>query len=219
MKKTLPSNIIVWLDVDSVLVDFYAYFHDHLRNAYSIDLPKDFIPDDWQYSGVLRGVTFAEAFASLPKSWPRDVKAYSGAAEFTNWLHKMGCYVVLVTHIPEAQKNFRIENLIGNGIFFDEIYFPFGEPKSTVANLVFDRYKSPTEEKLTGLVVDDYFKNVIDMLSVEHIHAGFSLDYSFNKSFQSTLDQTEKYAHTSSKTPQELYLATRQYVTRLASKN
>jgi hypothetical protein len=208
MKKVLSSNVIAWVDVDSVLVDFYEYFHVHLNDQYGIKLPKDFVPSDWSYADVLHEQSFIEVFNSLPPDWAAHLKVYDGAANFMKELHEMGCYIVLLTHLPESQKQYRLQNLIKNGIYFDEIFSPFGQPKSQVAEMLLPRFESGNGAQIEGFIVDDYFKNTIDMMKLKHVKAGFSLNYPFNVPLAHPANNTGKHFSADSKCPTELYQAT-----------
>ena len=208
MKKVIPQNVIAWVDVDSVLVDFYQMFHKHLEVNFGYKIEPNFIPRSWTYDDVLRGHTFEQVFGSLPNNWAADLSVYEGAREFMSELHELGCYVILLTHLPESQKHHRLGNLIKNAIYFDEIFFPYGQPKSQVADMLLPRFESGNGKSIEGFIVDDYFKNIVDVLTLDHVKAGFSLAYPFNEAYKPMVEPQGKDLHLYPTSPQELYEVT-----------
>jgi hypothetical protein len=211
MKKTLPGNIIAWVDVDSVLVDFYSYFHAHLAE-FGVKLPSTYIPDSWTYDGLLGNHKFSDVFDSMPPDWTSKLIAYEGASQFLKNLHEAGCYVVLVTHVPESQKNHRINSLISQGVYFDEIYFPFGSPKSSIVKALLPRFKTVGGSKIKNIFVDDYMVNVVDMAKLQELDRCFSLNYPFNKIHIPTEKSLMEKIDVTSNSPVELYLSVTKYV-------
>lgn len=205
MKRSLPGNTIVWLDVDSVLLDFNSYFHRHLAYNYDIQIPPNHIPDTWSYDGLLGGREFAEVFNSLPTDWPVHLLAFKGAADFTAALRNLGAYVILVTHVPEKQKNSRIECLIDQGIYFDEIYFSYETSKADIARTLLPRFQPKSSKDIHSIFVDDYMKNILEMSALPEIQKCFSLDYPYNTTYLAKAKAQRTKISYQSRSPRELY--------------
>lgn len=214
MKKRLPGDTIAWVDVDSILLDFYTYFHKHLSEKYSIHIPPGYIPESWTYEGLLGEHKFTDVFDSMPTDWTLHLKAYEGAKEFTQKLHKNGRYVILVTHVPEAQKVNRMKCLIDQEIYFDEIYFPFGSPKSTVIQALSPRFES-SNGKIKNIFVDDYMKNIIDVAALPNIDQCFSLNYPLNSKLIPSDKNLLRKIDWESQNPKELYSTVFKYLSKV----
>jgi hypothetical protein len=49
----MKKEIIVWLDVDDVLLDFKKKYNRHLRENYNVNIKDNYIPKNWHYTEVL----------------------------------------------------------------------------------------------------------------------------------------------------------------------
>lgn len=115
----------VYLDVDGVLLDFVAYAVPFFNKKTGVKVPKGYMPKSKNLKElVVKGKpTFSSLVEILPENWPFYLKSYPKASEFTNSLHKNGIRVVLITTIPQSCQVYRIQNLLMNNIYYDEIYF------------------------------------------------------------------------------------------------
>jgi hypothetical protein len=168
-------------------------------------VPNGFVPSTFDYSGILGSKSFTEIFASLPKNWTEEVRAYSEAANFTQALHRLGCHIVLVTHIPEEEKNSRIRALVRDRVSFDEIYFPFGTPKSSIISSLLPRYETQDGTAAHSIFVDDYMKNILDVAHLPGIDKCFSLNYPFNDEFLASAGTHALKISCTATSPSELY--------------
>lgn len=164
-KITVPSGLVVWVDADEVLVRFQKLFHEHLRKHYKIKIPKNFVSKEWDYSGVLpKSISIDDAMMTLPKNWTEIQECHEGAKDFTLELRKLGCRVVIITHVNESLAPGRIQNLLGHGIFFDEIYFTMSHKKIDFAKQLVDRYVDQDGKPVKSLFIDDRAKNIVEFV-------------------------------------------------------
>jgi hypothetical protein len=179
---TVKSGIVVWVDVDEVLVSFRKMFHKYIRDKYKIAILDDFIPNDWIYSEVFKTKEkFNEAFEALPKDWPKDLEIYSGALSFINELKSLNCRVVLITHLPTQFSPERIENLVRHNIDFDEIYFTYGRDKTEYSMALEKRYQNEKGNPVTNLFIDDKALNVEEFLDrMPNVNFAVTLNQRFN---------------------------------------
>lgn len=170
-------KIIVWLDVDDVLLDFKGKYNRHLRENYNINIKDSYIPLNWNYGEVLPPkVLFKQTMKTLGRFWAGEQKALSGAKQFTQTLKKMGVKVILITHIEGEQGPNRIETLIKEGLFFDEVYFTMGRSKSDFAKQIWKRYPG-----YINCFMDDKAENVIDFIHhVPQTKFGVTLKVPYN---------------------------------------
>lgn len=182
----MKKEIIVWLDVDDVLLDFKMMYNRHLKENYDIKIPHNYIPKTWHYTEILpKKIKFGQTMETLGKRWAKNQKALEGAKDFTKQLKKMGYRVILITHIEGEQGPDRINCLMREGIHFDEIYFTMGRTKSEFAVEVVKRYP-----KAVNCFMDDKAENVVDFLmNVPKTELGLTLDLPFNDQTFATLPE------------------------------
>lgn len=181
-KIVVPSGIVVWVDADEVLVKFQKLFHEHLRNHYKLKIPKNFVSKEWNYSSALpKSITIDDAMATLPQNWTEIQEAHEGAKEFTEALNKLGCRVVIITHVNEDLAPGRVQNLLGHGIYFDEIYFTLRHKKIDFAKKLVRRYVDQDGKPVRSVFIDDRAKNVVEFVQElpNFIH-GITLDTPYN---------------------------------------
>lgn len=183
----MKKNIIVWLDVDDVLLDFKAKYNRHLRINYGLKIKDNYVPKNWHYTEVLpKKVSFAETMQGLGMPWAKNLKPIDQAMEFTQKLKSLGIKVILITHIEGEQGPDRIENLVENKIHFDEIYFTMGRKKSEFAKAISLRYP-----KHQHIFVDDKAENVTDFLThVPKTIFGVTMDLPYNDPVIASWDDT-----------------------------
>ena len=182
-KIVVPSGMVMWVDADEVLVHFQKLFHEHLRKHYKLKIPKNFVSKEWDYSGVLpKSVTIDDAMMTLPKNWTEIQESHDGAKDFTLALKKLGCRVVVITHVNEELAPGRIQNLLGHGIYFDEIYFTLSHKKIDFAKKLVRRYVDSDGKPVKNLFIDDRAKNIVEFLQEmpNFIH-GITLDTPYNE--------------------------------------
>ena len=163
MKLKLKSKIVVWIDVDEVLVNFRKFFHQHLKERHSISVPDGFLPADWYYSDFFCREKFIEVMEGLPKNWASDLEILPGAVKFIKELRKHNCHIILITHLPADLAPERIKNLLSHGVYFDEIYFTFGRKKSEYVIALMERYEY-NREKLSHFLIDDRAQNGYEIM-------------------------------------------------------
>ena len=210
----VSNGIVVWLDADDVAVDFHRFFNAHLRqNGYKVAL--DFIPQKYSYLDVMSQSQFNAMFSSLGSHWPRDLEAFSGAAEFTRRLKELGCRVIIITSIDGHQLPERIKNLQEHQIYFDEIYATKGRNKSEYAKELLPRYVSARGAPVLNILVDDFAKNVLDFVEqVPRAVKGITMDIGYSKDWLKKAEGNRKISGRS-RTPQELYEETLRCIAKL----
>lgn len=173
------KSVIIWLDVDDVLLDFKNRHNRFLRKKYKVNIPDDYIPLNWDYTEVIEApLTFKETMQALGNRWSQNQKALPGASKFVKTLKKHGYHIILITHIEGEQGPERIKNLIKNKIIFDEIYFTLGRHKSEFAKEIIKKFP----KDFSHIFMDDKAGNVIDFIeNVPQTTLGVSLDLPFNE--------------------------------------
>lgn len=174
MKK---PKIIVWLDVDDVLLDFRSMYNRHLKENYGIKIPEDYQALTWDYTEVLpKKIKFPETMKTLGKFWTANQQALPGAAKFTQDLEKLGVHIILITHIEGEQAPDRMKVLTDQKISFHEAYFTMGRTKGDFAKQVVRRYPNAI-----NMFLDDKASNVWEFANVvPRVHTGITLDVPFN---------------------------------------
>ena len=176
----VKSGLVVWIDVDDVLVKFKAMFHDHINKIMGLNLSPDYCPTNWNYHEIFKDdANFLKIFEQLPPDWPLGLMAHSGAKEFTKQLNELGCHVVLITHLRESMGIYRLSNLIKHEIYFDEIYFTFHTDKGRYAKEVSKRFRTEQGE-IKHVFIDDRAKNVVDMFKALPLNYAVTLRNEFN---------------------------------------
>lgn len=205
-KITVESGIVVWVDADEVLVKFQKLFHEHLRKHYKLKIPKNFVSKEWDYSSALpKSITIDDAMRTLPSNWTEIQDMHDGAREFMLELNKLGCRVVIITHVNEALAPGRVQNLINHGIYFDEIYFTLQHKKIDFAKKLHRRYVDTDGKPVRNFFIDDRAKNVVEFLQeMPNFVQGITLDTPYNDI------ENKQYGHYlnmdfSSKTQQDMY--------------
>jgi FMN phosphatase YigB (HAD superfamily) len=207
-KIIVPSGVVVWVDVDGVLLDFRSFFHKVLKEKAGIQLADDYMSPSWTWDEVLKNGQFTEIFNALPNNWTENLKVYKGASDFTHLLKKMGCHVNIITDVKGPSTIYRIKNLEKNKIFFDAIFFTHGHAKSEFITPMMDKYVDPEGNPAKHIFIDDRAKNVDDFLSnIPGAELGVTIDYPYNS--VELAEMPKKYSlrvfSFSSKTPQEMF--------------
>lgn len=219
--KKIKSGIVVWVDVDEVLVEFRPLLNAHLNKSFNLSLHRDYVANDWGYSDVIpKEASFPEIMSGLPKNWPEHQVLYEGAAEFTRDLKKLGCEVVLITHLDLELAPYRLKNLFYHQVYFDEIYFTLGKSKVDFAHPVSLRFTDNQGRPAKNIVIDDKAQNVVEFLDLmPNMALGVTMDYAYNKS---TLAKTKNFGpllDAKSKTQQDMYQKVIAKVKQLKSKS
>ena len=219
--KKVKSGVVVWVDVDEVLVEFRSMLNDHLNKSFNLNLDRDYVAHDWHYSDVLpKEASFPTIMSGLPKNWPEHQPLYAGAAEFTQTLKEMGCEVVLITHIDLELAPYRLKNLFYHGIYFDEIYFTLGKSKTDFAVPLSLRFTDEENRPAKNIIIDDKAQNVIEFLDmVPNMSLAVTMDYNYNKESLAKCRNYGKMLDAKSKTQQEMYKKVLAEVKRLQKKN
>lgn len=206
MKKRINSNFIVWVDVDEVLLRFRDMFNIYLANVHKIDVTPDFVSSDWAYSDVIpKEMTFNEIFGGLPSNWTQEQKVYKGAYRFLKKLKSLDAYVVLITHVPQEQSHFRIENLVNHKLYYDEIYFT-GSSKTVFSEQILKRFHPNKGKKIFNFFIDDRAKNVVEFLkNMPNVVYAVTLDLPYNQSDIKEGLQFKKKFDFSATTQNEMY--------------
>lgn len=195
-------KIIVWLDVDDVLLNFRHMYNRHLKENYGIKIPTNYQALTWDYTEVLpTKIKFPETMGTLGEYWTNQQKIIPGADKFTQALDKLGVHIILITHIEGKQGPNRIEALTNQGVNFHEAYFTMGRTKGDFAKQVVRRYP-----KSINMFMDDKASNVEEFVKVvPRVHTGITLDVPFNEGEKSVVlaenegkilfvkDQTQMY--------------------------
>jgi hypothetical protein len=184
----VQSGFVVWVDADGVLVNFIEMFNKYISACHGMDIPVDYDPARWDYTELFgNSVNFRECFNSLPDDWALNLNLLDGAVEFTHALHNLGCRVILLTSLPLHMSVHRIKNMVGHGIYFDEIYFTSGQKKTEIAIPAASRLVCPDGSDVRNVVIDDMAENVRDFMeSMPNLALGVTLGIGRNKE---TLDK------------------------------
>jgi hypothetical protein len=215
-KIVIPNGIVVWLDVDDVLVDFHKIFNSYARRR-GHDIPVHYMPERYSYAEVMSEKEFITCFNGLGDDWPARVHALDGAAEFTRQLSEMGCRVILITSVNGYQGPERIQNLCKNKIYFDEIYLTRGRRKGEFASWLSTRYVDSRGRRVKSILVDDYAKNAVEFVRNVPNSSATTLGVGYSKEW------VRKYKHLkridgASKNQKELYDATFKMIAKLLTK-
>jgi hypothetical protein len=195
-------KIIVWLDVDDVLLDFKHMYNRHLKENYGIKIPENYQPLTWDYTEVLpKKIKFPETMKTLGKFWTSNQTALPGAAQFTKTLEKLGVHIILITHIEGEQAPDRLAVLTDQKICFHEAYFTMGRTKGDFAKQVVRRYP-----KAINLFMDDKAANVVEFLNeVPRVHTGITLTVPYNDGERSVILENDFGKILWVKDPEQMY--------------
>lgn len=204
-------KVIVWLDVDDVLVDFLGKFNKHLNARLGTSLHRSYMPKSLGWSEIVSKEAFEFAMNSLPDDWTGDMEIFKGAAEFTKKLRKAGVRVNIITSIFSKSAPYRIKSLIAQGVEFDEAYFTKGAEKGAFARELVERFKKNGKYP-KSILVDDMMRNCIEFTEKVPNSAAFSLDYPYNDDARAALRRTGAILPiTLVKKPKDLYKAVADY--------
>jgi hypothetical protein len=209
----VPNGIVVWLDVDDVLVQFHSFFNKFLQKKGYI-IPVDYKPEKYSYAELMPEEEFLRYFDELGAKWPAKLKAYKGAAEFTRQLSEIGCRVVLITSIDGQQGPERLKNLCKHKIYFDEMYLTRGRQKSEFASWLSMRYVNSRGNPVKNILVDDYAKNAVEFVKMVPNSMAATIDIGYSKDWIRRSLHLKKIVATP-KNPAELYEATFKLITKL----
>jgi hypothetical protein len=211
------NGVVIWLDVDDLLVSFNRMFNAHLRSR-GVSLCLDFMPQKYSWADIMSADEFNEHFLALGPHWPRDLEVFSGAAEFTRRLKELGCRVILLTSIDSTMLPERLKNLQDHKIYFDEAYPTKGRQKSEFANELHSRYVNARGAPVLNIICDDYGKNVLEFVeNVPRTVKGFALDIGYSKAWIKKAEGNRR-VNGRARTPQELYDLTLRCIGRLLTR-
>jgi hypothetical protein len=177
----VPSGIVVWIDVDEVLLNFCRKFNQELiRLGYEV--PVDYVPIDYDYCEIVGPGAFPGIFEGMDPKWVGELDGFPGAAEFTRRLKELGCRVVLITSIHGFQMPDRIHNLRQHKIYYDELYPSRGRKKSEFARVLLPRYVDPRGKPCRHIIIDDTMKNTLEFVdNVPRAVKGITLNVPYNR--------------------------------------
>lgn len=163
-KIVVPNGLVLWVDVDEVLLNFLRRFNQELVGR-GYDIPLDYVPSYYDYDEILGPGKFLSVFTAMTSDWLRELSPFPGADEFTRRLKELGCRVILITSVTGVQLPLRLENLRRAEIYFDEIYATRGLAKSTFVRELIPRYVDSRGRPTKHIIVDDTLSNVLEFLS------------------------------------------------------
>jgi hypothetical protein len=169
MKKN--PDLIAWLDVDDVLVEFTRPFN------VLHGLPSDYMPDKRGYGLHNIGRPMDQALSDLTGSFVENQPPYPGGPELTRWLKRQGVPVVLITAIPSKDCPERLINMVNNKIHFDHILFTKGRSKGDFANALIKKIAPNGDPH--SIFIDDMAHAVFDFVSRVRKSFGATLDIPF----------------------------------------
>jgi hypothetical protein len=182
-------KVIVWLDVDDVLLDFRRMYNRHLKEKYNINILEDYQASTWDYTEILETIKFLDTMSTMSEHWTSTQKIIPGADKFTQELEKLGVHIILITHLDGSLAPNRIDALTSQNVVFHEAYFTMGRTKGDFAQQVVRRYP-----KALNLFMDDRAANVEEFVRVmPRVHTAITLDVPFNEPEKSNaLESGEK---------------------------
>lgn len=179
MNKKLKTDLILWIDVDDVLLEFRPMFNQFLRETYGFKIDNDYMAKTWTYDEIIpEGDDFMNYFNSLPVNWTENQVPFPFVKKYLNEIKKMGHHIIFITAVPEHVVHYRLKNLISHNLYFDEIYFT-SQSKSVYAKEVLKRFRD--NDKLKNILIDDRAKNGVDFhKNIPNMEKIVSLKADFN---------------------------------------
>ena len=213
-KKKKKGQVIVFLDVDDVLVNFLSLFNKQISQMSKVKVKSSYVPKNLGWTELLSSLAFERIMDSLQDSWPSETKCFKGAAAFTKRLRKLGARVIIITSILPKSAPYRLEQLLDEGVEFDEAYFTRGSEKGAFARQLVRRFRKKGSPR--AILVDDMMRNCIEFTENVPNSIAFTLSYPYNDSAISGMTQRGQTLPISyAKSPAALYKQVANFVKKM----
>jgi hypothetical protein len=209
----VPNGIVIWLDVDGTIMDFYREFAKHARK-YGYKIPVNYIPEEYSYGELMPEKKFRKLFMEMGDGWPARLIAFPGAAEFTRRLKEIGCRVIILTKLPGHQGPERFKALLQHHIYFDEAYLTYGRTKSQFAKPLTKRYKNSQGQPTMHILIDDNGDCVTEFVENMPNSRAITMTLKYNRPWHKQMKKSKR-VHYRAKDTTELYEMSLKYIGKL----